>query len=189
MGQQMNLSFGGELIETERLALSPLRESDVDIRYIEWLSDYETTKFLEARFERNTREEIIAFVQRHRSSANSILWAIRIKADSTFIGTIKLSKVNSYHQTAEIGFMLGANSFRRQGLTSEAIEAVTQWSFTKLELKKIYAFCYSRNFPSQSTLLRTGFKAEGELKSHVRGEDGLRESLLVFAKFTESLTN
>lgn len=185
----MDLSFGGELIETERLTLSPLREEDVDDLYLEWLADYETTKFMEARFERHTREKIVAFVQQHLSSASSVLWAMRIKPDSTFIGTVKVSEVSIHHKTAQLGFMLGDKSFRRQGLTSEAIEAVTQWSFTKLGMEKMYAVCYGKNFPSQSTLVKSGFKIEGELKSHVVGEDGLRQNQLVFARFVEPLHN
>jgi len=58
------------------------------------------------------------------------------------------------------------------------VQALTQYSFESLGLKRVEAGCYEANLASLSIFLKTGYTVEGFRRSHV-ASGGLRQGCFV----------
>lgn len=97
------------------------------------------------------------------------------------VGAIGLSSrddVNRY--SAEIGYWLGED-FWGQGITTEAVGAVTAYAFDTLGLRRVFAEVFEWNRPSMRVLEKTGYTAEGRLRRHAI-KDGRVIDQIVYAR-------
>lgn len=62
-----------------------------------------------------------------------------------------------------------------------ALKLITSFGFTKLKLKRIYAFVFTFNKASARVLIKNGYKKEGLLRKNVIKEGKLIDNYL-FAK-------
>jgi len=104
--------------------------------------------------------------KRKKSKKLEVLnWAIEI--DSEAVGGISLEKIYVNHK-AEVGYWL-SKKYRGQGIMSEAVKQVVDYGFKELNLKRIWAGCFTNNPASQKVLKKNGFKLEGILrKEHIK---------------------
>jgi RimJ/RimL family protein N-acetyltransferase len=111
----------------------------------------------------NSQEEIISKDIEH-------IWAIRVIEDKELIGSISL-KLELENDSAEIGFWLGSE-FHNLGIGRIAVKELVKHAFENYNLNKIYARCFSRNYPAIRVLELCGFQPEGRLRKHLkhRGE-------------------
>lgn len=58
----------------EQILLKVLRLNDVSESYVEWLNDYEVTKFTEQKYFRHTLESTETFVSQKYNSEGDLLW-------------------------------------------------------------------------------------------------------------------
>ncbi len=169
-------------IETTRLLLRNLADKDVTERYLSWLHDPEVLRYLEIRFSKTgDLRDLSAFVNSVNLSTDTIMFGIFRKDTSLHIGNIKLGPIKFDHARAEIGFLIGDRSSWGAGYASEAIEAVAQFGFDRLNLTKIGAGCYATNLGSKSALLKAGFEHVASIPNDVVS-DGVRVASLLFAK-------
>jgi ribosomal-protein-alanine N-acetyltransferase len=86
------------------------------------------------------------------------------------------------HDRAEIFYMLYDDSYKRQGIMTEAATAVLQFGFTAMNLHRVEAMTATYNIASQKVMEKFGFVFEGTLREHylVDGnyEDSIAFSLL-----------
>jgi len=81
---------------------------------------------------------------------------------------------------AEIGYWLG-ESFWGRGIVSEALAALTEWTFANLRVVRLQAAVYARNPASARILEKAGYTFEGRL--HARYfRDGEFIDGLLYAK-------
>ena len=79
--------------------------------------------------------------------------------------------------SAEIGYWLGESHWDR-GIATEALRAVTAYSFSKHELRRIYALVFEWNAASMRVLEKCGYKREGWLKQSVIKDDKIIDQAL-----------
>jgi len=151
-------------IETERLIFTPLTLDDVTDTYLNWLLDPDVNRYLDARHYNHTIESLYQYVKAINDNRNNYFFKIIIKNTHEHIGNIKVS-VNDY-QVGDIGIMLGAKSYWGKGIGSESINAITNWAFHNLTLKKMEAACCEQNLASLRAFLKCGYLIEGFLQSH-----------------------
>jgi len=150
--------------------------------YLEWLNNPVTNRFLEVRFHPpKTLSDLISFIQHCNESSKRLLLGIFVKKDDLHIGNIKLDSINDYHQTADLGFLIGRTEYWGRGYASKAIFLASEFGFSQLGLGKITAGAVSANIGSQKALLRAGFVQEGLLRSQAV-MDNCRQDVLVFGK-------
>ncbi|WAS04151.1 GNAT family protein [Gloeomargaritales cyanobacterium VI4D9] len=152
-------------IETERLIFTPLTLNDVSNTYLEWLLDPEVNRYLEVRHYKHTIKSLYQYVENINSNCNNHFFKIIMKSTEEHIGNIKVS-VEDY-QVGDIGIMIGAKNYWGKGIGSESINAITNWAFNNLKLKKMKAGCYEQNLASLRAFLKCGYVVEGFLQSHV----------------------
>jgi RimJ/RimL family protein N-acetyltransferase len=166
----------GMPLRTRRLVLRTLTAADATERYLGWMRDPETTRYLEARLAKHSLGSLRAFVESCNASPDQLLLGIFL-LDGEHIGNIKVGPVNAYHRNAAVGLLIGERDQWGKGYATEAIAAVTAHAFDDMGLQKLYAGCYASNAGSARAFLKAGWTEEGRSKAHWL-LDGRREDNL-----------
>jgi [ribosomal protein S5]-alanine N-acetyltransferase len=149
----------------EQIFLKVLSLNDVSESYVEWLNDYEITKFTEQKYFRHTLVSTKTFVSQKDDSESDLLFGIFF--DGTHIGNIKLGPIKFDHMSAEVSYFIGKKEFWGKGIASKCVETIVQFAVTELGLKKINAGYYENNIGSAKVLHKCGFVVEGNKISDV----------------------
>ena len=92
----------------EKIHLRTIVVEDVLENYVNWLNDYEVTKYTELKYFKHTLEIVANFVNQKYHSKNDLLFGIFL--ENSHIGSIKLGNINLHHMSSEISYFIG-NSF------------------------------------------------------------------------------
>ncbi len=90
-------------------------------------------------------------------------WVITIKSEGQPIGSLgfyKWSSSKEWSHQAEMGYDL-AREYWGKGMMTEAMNAVIDFGFQKMELNRIEVFIMPRNKRSIKLVKSLGFKREG----------------------------
>jgi len=155
------------MLKSTRLLLRSLKITDVNERYLGWLSDHEVNRHLETRFLPQSIESIIAYWESHRDDPSSPWFAICLIEDGRHIGNIKLGPIHWLYRSADISLFIGERGCWGYGYASEAIRLVRDWAFLELDLEKLNAGICAGNLGSRRAFEKCGFKLEGTLRQEV----------------------
>ncbi len=177
-------------IETERLVLRPPRMSD----HGQWATlRRENAAFLKPWEPLWAHDHLSA-----RAFRNRVAWARRmIDNDSgaplfvflrgdgteepTLVGALTLDNLRrGPAQAATIGYWIG-EQHARAGLMTEALGAVRDHAFAKMDLSRLEAACLPENAASRALLERCGFKYEGVAQSYLQINGRWRNHVLYAA--------
>jgi ribosomal-protein-serine acetyltransferase len=103
------------------------------------------------------------------------------KATGKFIGATGYHHYDWDVPCLETGYWL-RTSYVGQGFMTEAINAITQYAFKQLSVKRIAITCDVRNVKSQKILERLGYKLEAILKSNRINVAGEVSDTLLFVR-------
>jgi RimJ/RimL family protein N-acetyltransferase len=159
-------------IEAERVRLRWIEESDIEELYAIF-SDPRVMRYWSTPPLQN-RDEAIALLREIQTSnrQGSILkWGVALKPNDNLIGTVTLFNMDRSNGRAEIGYAQ-ATAYWGKGYIHEALQALLNYCFEDLKLRRLEADVDPRNNPSIRTLERLGFQKEGFLRErwHVNGE-------------------
>lgn len=150
-------------LESDKIYLREVRESDVTDDYYNWLNDPEINQYLETRFYPRSKNDILDFVKKMDGNSNEILFAICIKENDKHIGNIKLGPINWVHRKGDLSFLIGDKNYWGKGIASEAIGLVVEFAFNILGLHKVIAGYYEKNIGSMKALNKNGFEVHRHL--------------------------
>jgi [ribosomal protein S5]-alanine N-acetyltransferase len=167
-----------EILTTKRLILRPFKLSDA-------ADEFEFASLQEVGFNAGFKphehieetEKVIAnFI------AQDEVWAIELKDNGKVIGSIGLhpDSLRQDLNTKEIGYVLSPH-YQKQGLMHEAIAAVLEFGFKKLNLSLIGANHFSFNESSKRVILRSGFKYDGMIRRARCLYDGTKVDLMIYS--------
>ena len=100
-------------LKGKNIILHPLGISDCTDEYVEWLNDPEINRYLETKWEEQTRDTIEIFLEEMEKSENSVLFGIFF--DGKHVGNIKIGPVNWHHLYADVSYFIGDRSTWNQG--------------------------------------------------------------------------
>jgi [ribosomal protein S5]-alanine N-acetyltransferase len=146
-----NLYLNGEKISLKKLSLETSSKD-----YLSWLYNYNVIKFTEARLVPKTQSDVVDFIENGNDFKNFTFGIFHIK-DNIHIGNIKLGNINWVHRFADIGLIIGDTSYWGQGIATEAISLIINYSFNFLNLRKLYAGAYNVNTNSIKAFKKNGF--------------------------------
>ena len=155
-------------LETDRLLLRPITMTDHD----DWLAVWHSPGVLdylidfEGLPQGEVAREIIEWADRIFADATGIRWAITLKPGERMIGSCGFHLYERRHQRAEIGYELHSD-YWRQGIMSEATEAVLNFCFEQLGLHRVEADVVEGNVASAALLKKLGFTLEGIWRDRV----------------------
>jgi RimJ/RimL family protein N-acetyltransferase len=160
------------ILTTERLILRELSAADAADVFVFW-GDPEVQKY-NAPVARDV-EDAAAFIADERAkyaAKQEVMWGITMRESTTVIGGVDLHDWKRYHHRAEIGYSL-ARAWWGQGIASEAVRAVIDFGFDRMQLHRIEAGTIADNVHSIRMLERIGFKREGTRRDRSLEDDGL----------------
>lgn len=165
-------------IETGRLILKGI--SPDDMQYIfEKLTKPEIKKILGHRSEEDYRKEENKHKNGYSSYNRSFLLFLLIDKDSNnIIGRCGLHNWNKEHKRAEIGYIMEDESFKGKGLMTEAIHAIIDYGFSKMNLNRIESLVGIENAPSLRIMKRYNFQEEGVLRQHLQISNRFEDSVM-----------
>jgi len=154
-------------IKGDKIELGPVLTKYSDEKYsnyLYWMNNPEVTKFTESRFYPQTPEKLVQYVTEMNSNPNVVFFAImQPNLARGHIGNIKLI-INWIHRFAEVGLVIEKNQWGK-GYGTEAIRLVKDYSFSQLNLHKLYAGCYKENIGSIKAFVKAGFEVEYFIKN------------------------
>jgi [ribosomal protein S5]-alanine N-acetyltransferase len=160
-------------IETSRLTLRLPKSSDhrdwVALRQAsaQFLKPWEPT-WARDHFSKKSFSTRVFAAQRSVDTGSGMpLFLIR-RTDQALVGAITLDNIQrGPSQAGTLGYWVG-QSFARQGLMCEAVQAVVHYAFSELDLSRIQAGCLPENSASRGVLEKTSFKYEGVAQSYLQ---------------------
>ena len=151
------------MIETERLFLREMKESDFDALY-KVLADSDIMQHYPYTFDEN---RVIKWIQRNIERYRIFgfgLWAVCLKETGEMIGDcgITLQLIDGQIKP-EIGYHIRADK-QRNGYAKEAAIAVRDWTFNNTPFQIVYSYMKYTNEPSVKTAISYGCKQVDEYK-------------------------
>lgn len=101
-----------------------------------------------------------------------------IATEDELIGAIGLQPQEDVHrQSAEIGYWL-AEPYWGQGIATRAVRAMTEYTFAKTPVVRLYAMVFAWNPASARVLEKAGYVLEGRLRKSVLKDNELIDQLV-----------
>ena len=151
------------MIETERLFLREMMESDFDALY-KVLADPSIMQHYPYTFDENrVRNWIQRNIERYRIFGFG-LWAVCLKETGEMIGDCGLTlQLIDGQIKPEIGYHIRADK-QRNGYAKEAAIVVRDWTFNNTPFQIVYSYMKYTNEPSVKTAISYGCKQVDEYK-------------------------
>lgn len=156
------------LLETERMSLRPVRESDITDEYVDGLNNAEINRYLVLR-QKQTLSLVREYVEINWDSPAAILFGLFLKNDPfPFIGTIRISEIDMFHYLATVGVCLFAKRAWKKGYAIEALKAVADYAFRDIGLHYLEAGAYADNSNSIELFRKAGFTETHTVRNKYR---------------------
>jgi RimJ/RimL family protein N-acetyltransferase len=96
-----------------------------------------------------------------------LAFVLTVKPDDAMQGLVVCRVTVAANETMEIGYRL-ATAVHRRGYCREACQALCDFLFREVEVRKLIAYCVAENAPSRALLERLGMRQEGLLREYTR---------------------
>ena len=145
----------------ERVYLSPINSEDC-LKYVEWLNDFETAKYIAQYSKVLTIEKEEEWIS--KKTDNEYTFGIILKDCDKLIGNISLVNIKDIDKTAELGIFIGDKDYLSKGYGSEAIMLLLDYGFNYLNLNNIMLRALAFNERAIKAYQKCGFKIFGTWK-------------------------
>ena len=157
-------------IVTERLILRPPTLKDAE-DIAASANNLDVTRYLAVVPYPYSVKDARDFIRRRRKKANRnpYNFGITLKQSGKIVGMIGFTGLDKFSGKADVGYWLG-KKYWRQGIVTEAMEAIVKFAFRKLKLVRLQAEVYVENKASANLLKKLGFKKEGLKRKGARAK-------------------
>lgn len=154
------------ILETERLHLRRLRDSDVQ-QVFEMRSDEQNMKYIPRPRCQNLDEAYahISLINERIDTNEAINWAVTLKGEDKAIGIMGFYRTQFEDFRSEIGYMLHPD-YHGRGIVTEAIKRLVAYAFSEMKLHSIEAIIDPENIASEKALIKCGFVKEAHFREN-----------------------
>ncbi len=175
-----NQLFTGKLVRLG--ALDPERDADAFAR---WSQDSEYLRLIDMpppvpRLAKSFKEDLTAW----QAQENDYIFVIRTLDGDRAIGFIELDGISWTNREAWIGIGIGEREFWGKGYGTDAMQVLTRYAFTELQLRRLSLNVYEYNVRAQRSYQKAGFVVEGHARQ-VLNRDGQRWDLVYMGLLKE----
>ncbi len=157
---------GEVLLETPRLRVRVLAEADA-IGLHEAYGDPETMRYWDAPPSRSVAETAAHIRQSRAMSVDThAAFAVTLRESGLVVGMVNYHDRRPHHHRLSVGWLL-AKPWWRQGIMREAMPALLDHCFDRLDAHRIEAKIEPRNIASIRLAGRLGFAREGLMRDWV----------------------
>ena len=154
-------------VTSARLYFRKLTAQDASDAYASWLNDPNVNQYLETRHSAHTVASCKQFIGDMNRSETDHLFGIFLQEADRHIGNIKVGFINPRYRTAQVSLFIGDKEAWGNGFATEAIRAITQFSFDELGLERLEAGLYEENLGSLRAFMKVGYIVEGFFRKQV----------------------
>jgi len=167
-----------ELLTFGKVNLRSLEPDDIDLLY-EWENKMEIwevsnttkpySKHILAQYLVESAKDIYSTKQLRLIIENS---------NKKAVGAVDLFDFDPYHSRAGVGILIHNSEDRGQGYASDALEALSKYTFEVLGLKQLYANIAADNTNSIHLFQKSGFEQTGTKKQWLKTLHGWKDELM-----------
>lgn len=159
-------------IETERLVLRALADSDADAERLHAIyGDAETMRFIGASGrpmpDLEATRRVLRSLIRHDELHGFTLWAIDEREGEPLVGIAGLAWVEGHGPDVEAAYLLRRDRWGR-GYAPEALRAILRVAHDELGLERVVALAYAENDASRRVMEKAGMRPDGTLHAYDR---------------------
>ncbi|RHW75965.1 GNAT family N-acetyltransferase [Colwellia sp. RSH04] len=140
-------------INTQRFYLRELTEKDVGPRYLSWLQDNITSKFITYR--QDNINDLKAYVRAHLLASEVLFLGVFCKETDEHIGNLKFDNINNGQ--AVMGILIGEPDWRGRGVAKEILPASMDYLHNKRKVDLVYLGVGKKNIPAILAYEEVGF--------------------------------
>lgn len=154
-------------IRTKRLTLRAAKMSDAEDLY-EYSRDPAVAKHVlwDAHTSIHQTRAYIRYLIRQYKNGQPSSFVISITETGKVVGTIGFMWIQQENRSAEVGYSL-SRAYWNQGIMTEALTALLDFGFLKLNLNRIEAQHESDNPASGRVMAKAGMSFEGRLRQRI----------------------
>lgn len=171
-----------QVLESKRLRLRAFTPEDIQTNYVAWLNDPEIVRFSNQRFLKHTASSCRHYLDSFTNTANRFL-AIEDKFTQELLGTLTMY-INSHHQTADVGILIGNKNHWGKGVGYEAFSLAVE-SLLKAHIRKITAGTMAPNVGMVKVMKKCGMTLEAT-RTAQEVLDGQPVDIFYFSTFSNS---
>lgn len=156
------------MIRGEKVYLRPIHAADFP-QLVAWTNDPEISRLMDGKYP-TTLEECAAWHKAELSNRHSQRFAICTIKDGMLIGDLALDHIAWRSGDAELRIRIGEKSHWDQGYGQDAVSALLEHAFYRMNLSRIYLRVFAFNKRAIRCYEKCGFRKEGRLRRE--GPDG-----------------
>jgi RimJ/RimL family protein N-acetyltransferase len=151
-------------MKLNKIYLRPLRQDDVNERYLSWLRNPRVNAYLEVDGNDLNFEIVKNYILEGPRKGKYFMYAICLKENNLHIGNVKVGPINKKHKISDLPVIIGDPKFWGKGLACEAIKLGNQIAFKDHKIRKLHGQIYRNNFGSIKAYCRAGWIIEGVIR-------------------------
>lgn len=124
-------------------------------RMLEWMHDADTVAYMHANFAGMTQADCQKFIELAAQDRPSLHRAVEDQ-DGTYLGTVSLKAIDDSARSAEFAIAMHPCT-RGKGQAGEAMQAILDFGFWELGLKKIYWCVSTQNLRARRFYEKQGY--------------------------------
>jgi RimJ/RimL family protein N-acetyltransferase len=150
-----------ETIIGDQIVLEPFTDKYISSRYLSWMNDADSTRYILKAQEDTTLEDISSFAFEMMNSECDYFFAIILKSTMTHVGNVRIGAIDLYKRESKFGVLIGENIARGKGIGTEVVELVKAFCFCQIGLDKLAFPVVKEHVPAMRLYAKTGFKCLG----------------------------
>lgn len=151
-------------IETECYYLRNIELDDVNEKYLGWLKDETTSRYIETAKQNDNLDDLKNTVKKWIDNPEVLFLGIFDKNTNEHIGNIKFTPLNIAENYAILGVLIGENKYRGKGVAKEIINACGQWLKEHKGISRMILGVDINNTAAIKAYEKTGFKIKKQTR-------------------------
>jgi RimJ/RimL family protein N-acetyltransferase len=156
--------------------------ADAEGAWHEWMSDEETTRWMDLRYWPNSVECQREFYESNNSNENRMLLSIVDIESDKHIGICNLSSINWVHRNCDLAIVIGDKNFRKGPHVLESVSLLLQIAFLRLNLHIVKSTFAATNDASKLIHDVFRFKEVGRLEGSFWDRGQYVDSIIAMLK-------
>ena len=162
-----NLDKRNVFLDGGNFRLTSFTHEFVTTKYLSWLHDYKTNKYLVKAGLKTSLSEAKEYCEFLIKSPQDIFLAIVIKENNLHVGNVRLGPIDFDSKLCKFSMMIGDSNFHGKGLGTSIVQLCIDFAFKDLKVNKFYLDVVSENKPAVRIYEKCGMIEEGLLKNHL----------------------
>lgn len=170
------------MLRDKDVYLAPLAPDDAPVMF-SWINE-RSQVLLNSNYKPVAYRQHMAWFESVTGREGMVIFAIRLTADQSLIGSCQLHSIDAVSRCAELQIRLGEVKQRGRGYGQQAVRLLLAHAFKDLNLERVYLQVITTNEPAIRVYEKAGFQREGCLRraAHI---DGRYVDLYVMAVLRE----